>query len=373
MDSGHILILSGTKQGEMIPLRDGLTLGRKKAEFNLDDKRASSLHAKIESSDQGWSLVDLGSTNGIKIDGIKHRSVELKDGLEFRIGETELKVVFDNSAAKTKVMTEVSLQEKEPTEQRAQTAATAMLDPNTTQQTKNRPDDLVELDSEKSDSSVLIEKVKDESLIKNLRDEREGLNKEVTTGKVITGTISEEGSLMDLPGVPKYDENDELIEKPVTLTNLRQEEIDEFDALFSKRKQEDEEAADEELNDSPLWSDKIIRLLKTIELSQQSKMSVTHFKQVVELTFFRGQQTGTKWLLGYGPREIGVTSVDLPIIDSTAPEICFTLLPSEGGPVFKTLHKDKVLLNGSKIGEQELKPGDIIKIGNTEIEVQLQI
>ncbi len=91
----------------------------------------------------------------------------------------------------------------------------------------------------------------------------------------------------------------------------------------------------------------------------------------VKLSFFRGPQVETSWVLGYGPRDIGSGSVDLPIMDERAPPVCFRILPSESGPIFVTDVPDLVQFNGSSVREQQLSTGDLIRIGEIEIEVEL--
>lgn len=92
---------------------------------------------------------------------------------------------------------------------------------------------------------------------------------------------------------------------------------------------------------------------------------------MVELTFITGLQRKTKWLLGYGPRHIGPSSYDLPIIGNSIPDICFSIVPENNVLVFKTKHADKVLFNKKSVNTATIKAGDTVCIDNITIQVQL--
>jgi transcriptional regulator with PAS, ATPase and Fis domain len=58
--------------------------------LTLDDKLASSAHARLTRMPGGWMLEDLGSKNGTVVDGAPTRRVELRDGALFEVGQTFL-------------------------------------------------------------------------------------------------------------------------------------------------------------------------------------------------------------------------------------------------------------------------------------------
>lgn len=99
--------------------------------------------------------------------------------------------------------------------------------------------------------------------------------------------------------------------------------------------------------------------------------NITAFTSIVELTFITGLQRKTKWLLGYGPRNIGPSSYDLPIIGSNVPDICFSIVAKNNAPVFQTQHTDKVLLNKKSISSVAVKSGDMVYINDIEIKINL--
>jgi hypothetical protein len=80
--------------GTRVALANGLTLGR--ADDNavrVRDSRASRQHARIVADGTGWSVEDLGSSNGTFVDGAQVRRSRLDRGQTLTIGDTPLKVV----------------------------------------------------------------------------------------------------------------------------------------------------------------------------------------------------------------------------------------------------------------------------------------
>jgi hypothetical protein len=74
--------------GRTVPVGgDDLLIGRFGTDLDVDDRGVSRVHARISRSAQGgWTLTDLGSTNGTYLNGVRVRSAELHDGDEIRIG-----------------------------------------------------------------------------------------------------------------------------------------------------------------------------------------------------------------------------------------------------------------------------------------------
>ena len=59
----------------------------------------SRLHLELEIGDEGVYAVDLGSTNGILVDGHKVKRAHLSDGSTIKIGHTEMRVFLDEEGS----------------------------------------------------------------------------------------------------------------------------------------------------------------------------------------------------------------------------------------------------------------------------------
>lgn len=83
--------LAGTVR--LVPLTaDALTIGRASGnEVTIDSKLVSRLHALVERFPAGWSIRDLGSTNGTTVNGLPLRPAQtLRDGDRVEIGPARL-------------------------------------------------------------------------------------------------------------------------------------------------------------------------------------------------------------------------------------------------------------------------------------------
>ena len=88
-----LLVLSGPRLGNRTVLADtAIEIGRgSNAGLVLDADSVSRRHAKIEPMDGGYRLLDLGSTNGTYVNGIRLKDHILKDGDRVQIGKALLK------------------------------------------------------------------------------------------------------------------------------------------------------------------------------------------------------------------------------------------------------------------------------------------
>lgn len=103
--------------------------------------------------------------------------------------------------------------------------------------------------------------------------------------------------------------------------------------------------------------------------AKDTAVELIPLQPAVVLDFVRGPQNQSRWVLGYGPRRVGAASLDLTIIEPSAPAVCFELHPSAQGILFKTQHPEIVQLNRQAIDSQVLRVGDTIQINDTLIEV----
>ncbi|MBD3672221.1 MAG: FHA domain-containing protein [Planctomycetaceae bacterium] len=80
-------VLIPSRGGKAIPLRKHRnTLGREQTcDVVINDKTVSSLHCGLEFLEGHWRIVDLGSTNGIMVDGIAYQKKWLLPGEEVMI------------------------------------------------------------------------------------------------------------------------------------------------------------------------------------------------------------------------------------------------------------------------------------------------
>jgi len=70
-----------------------IVLGRSKdSDIRISDSNVSRRHAEVRPSGDGYTVVDLDSTNGIEVDGKRVKTLDLTDGAAFTLGSTE--VVF---------------------------------------------------------------------------------------------------------------------------------------------------------------------------------------------------------------------------------------------------------------------------------------
>ena len=80
----------GLEQGQRFDLIGGLSIGRsKEADVRIDDRYASSLHARVFSRENRFYVEDMNSTNGTLLNGATlNGEAELIDGDSVQIGDT---------------------------------------------------------------------------------------------------------------------------------------------------------------------------------------------------------------------------------------------------------------------------------------------
>jgi hypothetical protein len=79
--------------GKRVRLGDGVTtIGRSaECQVRLADTSVSRRHAEVRATGDGFSVADLGSTNGTKVNGAVVTERKLKDGDTISVGDTHLK------------------------------------------------------------------------------------------------------------------------------------------------------------------------------------------------------------------------------------------------------------------------------------------
>lgn len=96
-----LVLLSGPAAGSEYALeRESVSIGRgPEAELTLDDPSMSRTHAAIELADGGFRIRDLGSTNGVELNGKAVQTAQLKHGDRIRLGESSFQFVLEERKA----------------------------------------------------------------------------------------------------------------------------------------------------------------------------------------------------------------------------------------------------------------------------------
>jgi hypothetical protein len=94
---GSVLVLTGTVDGEEVGRvaldRDVVKVGKlSSAHLCLDHPSVSRMHAVIETTAEGSTIIDLGSTTGTRVNGEKINKASFRDGDEIQIGDVLVRV-----------------------------------------------------------------------------------------------------------------------------------------------------------------------------------------------------------------------------------------------------------------------------------------
>jgi len=87
-------VLKGFYAGLEVPIdRDRLVIGRgREADLTVAEPTISRQHAAIEWDGEGFTLQDLGSTNGSRVNGKRETRARLRDGDEIELGRLQLRL-----------------------------------------------------------------------------------------------------------------------------------------------------------------------------------------------------------------------------------------------------------------------------------------
>src|SRR5438874_7048773 len=105
-----LFVLQGRDKGRRYDLRgDDLTLGRDSTNpIHVNDNEVSRRHAEIRQDDQGYRLVDLGSSNGSFVNGEKVSERRLATGDRVQVGRTLL-LFTDSDRGRDKLAHDVDI------------------------------------------------------------------------------------------------------------------------------------------------------------------------------------------------------------------------------------------------------------------------
>ena len=100
-----VVIVRGPSSGDQFAVdSESVTVGRGPGvDREFDDPSMSAQHAAIEYVDRGFRLRDLGSTNGLLLNGVVVESAELKHGDRFQLGAQEFQFVIEEVEAAPEV------------------------------------------------------------------------------------------------------------------------------------------------------------------------------------------------------------------------------------------------------------------------------
>ena len=92
--------MNGPKTGSKLRVVDGFTVGRKNGDLLLEeDSKVSGTHAKVAVDNKGqFVLMDQKSSNGLILNERKVKKIALMPGVVFTIGQTQFRVIKDESA-----------------------------------------------------------------------------------------------------------------------------------------------------------------------------------------------------------------------------------------------------------------------------------
>ena len=89
----RLRVLNGPLKGRFTPIKAGDIIGRGQGKIGLKDPKISSNHAEIVANQAGQLILkDLGSRNGIKVEGKRVKQVILTPDTEFLLGQSEIRV-----------------------------------------------------------------------------------------------------------------------------------------------------------------------------------------------------------------------------------------------------------------------------------------
>ncbi len=108
----YLVILEGPAAGTEYPLdRRRIYVGRGRgADLRVDDPAMSEEHAALELTEEGFRVRDLGSTNGVHVNGTPVLATDLKHGDRLQLGEHQLQFVLEKleTSPRTYVLSEDS-------------------------------------------------------------------------------------------------------------------------------------------------------------------------------------------------------------------------------------------------------------------------
>jgi pSer/pThr/pTyr-binding forkhead associated (FHA) protein/tetratricopeptide (TPR) repeat protein len=91
---GRLVVVSSNYAGREYPLiKTEMVIGRTDGDIRIDHRSISRNHAKIVRDGERYKILDLRSSNGVRVNGEEYRSVHLKKGDEIELGHVKFRYV----------------------------------------------------------------------------------------------------------------------------------------------------------------------------------------------------------------------------------------------------------------------------------------
>ncbi|MCB0420587.1 MAG: FHA domain-containing protein [Bdellovibrionales bacterium] len=342
----ELCVIQGNAKGAVFEIKDKLFLSRSRGDIVLDDPKVSNQHAQIQKRGAKYYLIDNHSSNGVIVEGHKVEEVELKEGLEFQVGKTLLRV--------QKLIQTTSYPDEKLTASYAEeNQLPSSLDETADLSTKTRS-----WSSEAQRTSVVSLRQTSAQpahsppqaaphFLENSGVDLESTGSEKPTS-VVHPTLSADPQY--LPDEPLLEDNEELKEMSP---------IDKINTMEGKHQ---------------TWESHLYEISHLLAKASQNQpiRPIVPLDKLIRLEFFRGLQADTIWRIGYAPRKAGSKVLDCNIQEPGAPGVCFEIIPSPKGTLFLTNHPKLVLYNGRSTSSQLIQDGDEITIIGTHIRVKVE-
>ena len=94
-----LVVVVGADVGRRARISNGFTIGRVPGhDLVISDPRVSSNHCRVEDRGDDWVIVDLGSTNGVRVNGERVKEKALKPFDKVELGDTVLRFELQDAA-----------------------------------------------------------------------------------------------------------------------------------------------------------------------------------------------------------------------------------------------------------------------------------
>ncbi|NLN91970.1 MAG: HD domain-containing protein [Candidatus Hydrogenedens sp.] len=88
---GHLIVLTGTQEGLVVPVKGTISIGRSESNtLRLTDLQVSRRHAVVQCTSRGVLIRDLESGNGLYVQGVRITEHFLQDGDIIRLGKQQV-------------------------------------------------------------------------------------------------------------------------------------------------------------------------------------------------------------------------------------------------------------------------------------------